>query len=84
MDDILGLSKPINLDAVRRVKRWVAARPSTAPDATIMVSELHCHEDGCPDVETVVAIMTPGGTRRETKIAKPMDEITESDISAAL
>jgi hypothetical protein len=83
MEDILGLGKPVKLDAVRRVKGWVAARPAVPDDATVMVSELRCHEDGCPDVETVIAVMPAGGERKQVKLPKPMDQVTEDDISAA-
>ena len=83
MEDILGLGKPVNVEAVRRVKGWVSALPAFPEDATVMVSELRCHEDGCPDVETVIAVMPPGGDRQQVKLPKPMDQVTEEDVSTA-
>tara|TARA_R110001592_G_scaffold197769_6_gene445808 strand:- start:3121 stop:3270 length:150 start_codon:yes stop_codon:yes gene_type:complete len=45
-----------------------------------MVSELRCHEDGCPDIETVIAVMTGVDQRQSWKIAKPMAQIDEGDV----
>ena len=47
-----------------------------------MVSELRCHEDGCPDVETVIAVMGDAQTSLTWKIAKPMAQVDAGDIAA--
>jgi len=49
--------------------------------ATLIVSELHCHEDGCPDVETVIAVMVPGTERQTWKLGKAMAEIDVGDVA---
>ena len=54
-----------------------------ADDVVIMVSELRCHEDGCPDIETVIAVMTPGEEPAPVKISKPMAELDAEAIGAA-
>jgi hypothetical protein len=80
MDDILGLSRPPPQDSSRRVKQWVREVRSLPDEAVVMVSELRCHEDGCPDVETVVAIMGVGAADTKAKFAKPIDHVTREDI----
>lgn len=71
MHDILGTGRPSNADAVRRIKGWV--RNARGPDdgATIMVSELHCHEPGCPEVETVIAVMKPAASVSRSSSTAP-------------
>ncbi len=79
--DILGLGRPRPDGSAARVKGLVRARLGLGDDATLMVTELHCHEDGCPDVETVIALMRAGKDRVSWKIAKPMAEITDQDLA---
>lgn len=82
MDDILGLSRPKASGDSQRIKRLLNDRFVFADDTTVMVSELHCHEDGCPDVETVIALMTGPDQRKSWKIAKPMSAVDGDDIAA--
>jgi hypothetical protein len=65
-----------------RIKALVRNRLGLGDDATLMVSELRCHEDGCPDVETVIAVMTGGKDTETWKIAKPMADVGADDIAA--
>ncbi len=81
MDDILGLGRPAATGAAARVKGWVRDARDLDDDAVVMVSELRCHEAGCPDVETVIAVMG-GPAEARTKLPKPLAEITEADIRA--
>jgi len=78
MDDILGLGRPAATGAAARIKAWTRAARGLSDDAVVMVSELRCHEAGCPDVETVIAVMGDAGAR--TKLAKPMADVTEADV----
>lgn len=80
MDDILGLSKPPAPDSSRRVKEWVREIRALPDEAVVMVSELRCHENGCPDIETVIAIMGVGSSETKVKFAKPIDGVTREDI----
>ena len=47
-----------------------------------MVSELRCHEEGCPDVETVIALMHEGAEPEKVKIYKPMAELNLEEIKS--
>ena len=64
-----------------RVKVWVRDAFGLPEASTVMVSELTCTEPGCPPIETVVAILEAGATRR-FKIHRPLAEVTEADIRA--
>jgi hypothetical protein len=82
MDDILGLSTKPATDHTKRVKGLVRNSWGIDEDVVIMVSELRCHEDDCPDVETVIALMTGGNEPPKVKIMKPMSELQAADIDA--
>lgn len=81
MDDILDLSRPKSEGHAQRIKTLVKNRLDLPETATLMVSELHCHEDGCPDVETVIAVMVPGSERQTWKLGKAMADIDVADVS---
>jgi hypothetical protein len=40
------------------VKRWVRELFMPSDEATVMVTELHCSEPGCPPLETVIATLS--------------------------
>ncbi|MEQ9558195.1 MAG: hypothetical protein RIG67_20685 [Rhodospirillales bacterium] len=82
MDDILGLSRAKPDGSGQRIKDLVRRRFALDDAATLMVSELRCHEDGCPDVETVIAVMGAARTSLTWKIAKPMALVDAGDIAA--
>lgn len=82
MDDILGLSRAKPDGSGPRIKDLVRRHFGLDDAATLMVSELRCHEDGCPDVETVIAVMADARTSLTWKIAKPMAQVDAGDIAA--
>tara|TARA_R110000868_G_scaffold304964_2_gene566099 strand:- start:1019 stop:1288 length:270 start_codon:yes stop_codon:yes gene_type:complete len=82
MDDILGLSRAKPDGSGQRIKDLVRRRFALDDAATLVVSELRCHEDGCPDVETVIAVMGAARTSLTWKIAKPMAQVDAGDIAA--
>lgn len=82
MDDILGLSRARPDGSARRIKDLVRMRFGLDDAVTLMVSELRCHEDGCPDVETVIAVMGDAQASLTWKIAKPMAQVDAGDIAA--
>nr|WP_246205672.1 hypothetical protein [Microvirga arsenatis] len=56
----------------------------TSSDTAFAVNEIACNDPGCPGIETVILVMEPGRKTRALKIAKPLDEVAEQDILAAL
>ena len=57
----IGSSKPkTDLNKVRKIKEALGETLSIQNNATITVTELTCLEEGCPPVETVVALLKVG------------------------
>jgi len=76
-------------DAQRRLaealKTRLRERLALAPDDGLAVNEIACADPGCPaGIETVVLIMRRGERTRALKILKPMGEVEDADIAAAL
>ena len=71
-------------EAVRRVKAWVAAHTVVGENDAVMVTELQCSEEGCPPIETVLALLRPGKDPLKWKVHKPVVELAESDVSDAI
>jgi hypothetical protein len=78
----LGQRSKNDPQVIARVKNWVAASFALAEDVTVMVTELRCTEEGCPPIETVIAILDTPGSPRQYKAYKPLAEITAEDIAA--
>ncbi len=82
--DLFG-TRPRNDPAViDRLKRWTAEALRLPDDTPVMVTELRCAEEGCPDVETVIAVLDTPGRPRQFKVFKPLGEVTRDDLGAAL
>ena len=81
-NDILGLSTKPTGGHTKRVKDMVREAWSIPENVIIMVSELRCHEEGCPDVETVIALMHEGAEPEKVKIYKPMAELNLEEIKS--
>jgi hypothetical protein len=50
---------------------------------TVCANEIVCRDPGCPDVETVVLIMRPGGKTQAIKIPGPMAHVSDLDLMRA-
>lgn len=68
------------IDRIKRVARTSLALPE---DAGVSVSELSCREPGCPDTETVVAILRAGEAPQVYRFHKPIVEVEDSDLLEA-
>ena len=82
LNDILGLSTKPTGGHAKRVKDIVREAWSIPENVIIMVSELRCHDEGCPDVETVIALMHEGNEPEKVKIYKPMVELNLEEIKS--
>ncbi len=78
-----GLPKP-DRQAVERVKELARSAIQASAETAFAVNEIACNDPGCPGIETVILVMEPGRKTRALKVAKPLDEVTEQDILAAL
>ena len=65
------------------LKREVGRLLDLPQDVVVSVAELACHEPGCPDIETVVAVMIVGQPPRTARIHKPIPDVTNEDLAKA-
>lgn len=67
---------------VAAIKDWTRAAFHLPVDTAVLVTELQCTEEGCPPLETVIAILDTPGIPRQYKVYKPLREVTGADINA--
>ena len=72
--------KESDLRQLVRVKSWVSEVFDLSEDISVMITQLQCTEEGCPPIETVIAIMEMPGKPRQYKIHKPLAEVDQTDI----
>ncbi|MEH2533492.1 hypothetical protein V1277_000124 [Bradyrhizobium sp. AZCC 1588] len=70
--------------AVQELKLQTQKLLGLSNDVTISVSELTCREPGCPDVETVVAILREGERPIIARIHKSIPDVTLDELKEAL
>jgi hypothetical protein len=71
-------------EAVGRLKAQVRRHLNLTDDVSISVTELNCRDRGCPDIETVIAVLINGVKPRLARIHKPLPEVTLNDLEQAL
>jgi hypothetical protein len=76
-------AKP-DAEAVERIKGWVQSALGDSSEVSIAVNEIACTDPACPGTETVILAMEPGRKTRAFKVGKPIEEVTEQDLRAAL
>lgn len=79
----LGRPRP-ERESVARVKGWARAALGADEEVALTVNEIACLDPGCPGLETVILVMRPNERTRAAKVPKPLDEVTEADVRAAL
>ena len=78
--DFFTPRKEISAERTALLKQAVRSRFNSPDDATITLIELRCTEEGCPPLETVIAILSETGSR-QFKIQKALSELTAADIA---
>jgi hypothetical protein len=71
------------LEQSRVVKSWVHAYLGLDEHAAITLHEVACVDPGCPLVETTIAVLEPGRTRR-WKLTRPKVAITKLMVHQTL
>ena len=78
---LIGASKlKTNLDMVRKIKGTLEKALSLPDSATISITELAFLEEGCPPVETVVALLQAGSNPLQHIFHKPAGEFKAADL----
>ena len=72
--------KKPNLQRLQKIKKLLSESLDLPETFTITVNQLNCYEEGCPPVETVVALLRPGFTVLQHKIHKPVDQLQGNDL----
>ena len=72
--------KKPNPEIIRNLKK-IFSKKNQIPDTSILsIAELTCHEPNCPPIETIITERAMDGKVRNWRIAKPINEVLESDI----
>ena len=66
--------------AIAAVKNAVSLHLGLGEEDYVMVTELRCAEEGCPPLETVIAVMRKDRQKHAYKIHKPIGDITAADL----
>ena len=80
----LGTKPKIDPRQAARIKDWMKYTFTLSNEAAVLVTELQCTEEGCPQLETVIAILDTPGKPRPFKLHKAMAEVTAQDIQQLL
>jgi hypothetical protein len=76
-------SRPATSPAViQQVKTWVYEALALPRETPISVSQLQCHEPGCPPIETVIAVMSQ--PPQTYKIHAAIADLNAATITQAL
>jgi hypothetical protein len=77
--NLFNTQKPqANAEQITQVKRWVYATLASDPEIPVSISQLACHEPGCPPLETVITLMTQPPTKYT--VHKGVNDITLADV----
>ena len=69
--------------AIEHLKTVTRELLALSDDAVVSVTELTCRDPGCPDIETVVAILIAGQRPRTARFHKRIPEVDPSELAAA-
>ena len=73
--------KKPNPEIIRNLKK-IFSKKNQIPDTSILsIAELTCHEPNCPPIETIITERNENGKVRNWRIAKPINDIQETDIN---
>ena len=72
-------AKPEHL---QQLKAWTQELLDLPTDVPISISQLQCHEPGCPPIETVIAVMSQ--PTQTFKIHGAAGEATRVDLEGAI
>ena len=81
---LFGRREPRDAEAVGYIKEAVGRILDLPEDVSVTVSEILCPDPACPDLETVILVMRPGRKAAAFKVLRPLAQVTEQDLQAAL
>lgn len=66
------------------IKKWVKDILDLPNDTPISIAELTCHEENCPDLETVIGVMDPSKPIATFRIHLAISDVTKPEIAKAI
>ncbi|MFT4111291.1 hypothetical protein [Silvibacterium sp.] len=78
--NLFAKKNPEKMQQTQVIKRRVIELLELNDDATVMVTELNCQDEDCPEVETVIALFRPGVAEIKSTLHSSIEEISEEDI----
>ena len=72
--------KKPNLARLQKIKKLLSEILDLPATSTITVNQLSCYEEGCPPIETVVALLRPRLPTLQHKVHKPIDQLQVNDL----
>lgn len=76
--------RPRYPEAIDHIKATVRAVLNLPDEVVVSVTELACREAGCPDIETVVAILAAGRKPLTVRFHTSIPDITDAELDATL
>ena len=73
--------KKPNVENIRNLKIIISEKYNIPENSTLSIAELACHEPNCPPIETIITERNEKGKVRNWRIAKPINDIQETDIN---
>jgi hypothetical protein len=81
--DLFAKRNPEKGRRTQQIKARVAELLELDQDATVMVTELNCQDDDCPEVETAIAIFRPDQPKLQITLHSSIEELTDTEIEQA-
>ena len=81
MLNLFGKNQKKDVASILKIKNWVRENFDLTEYESVLVTELQCHEEGCPPIETVIVVLREETGKEQYKFHKRMDEIILEDIA---
>jgi hypothetical protein len=79
-----GKKPPADSEARARVRAYARAALGAPDGLELTISEVECPDPACPGMETFILVMRTGEATQAAKVKKPLAEVDEADVRAAL
>ena len=73
--------KKPNVENIRNLKIIFSEKYNIPENSTLSIAERACPEPNCPPIETIITERNENGKVRNWRIAKPINDIQETDIN---
>ena len=72
MLNLFGKNQKKDVASILKIKNWVRENFDLTEYESVLVTELQCHEEGCPPIETVIVVLREE-TGKEQKGSKTLN-----------